>query len=442
MEVRPPEEPGIPKSPKKNWMHGVQVLAGRAQMLFSKGAAKFQSGPLSEATLQKFPEKIRPFVTRYQKIIVGVAAVLIFFIFVRGCGGGNKKSQASLEQMLAKDMPQQEATIPVKGFKVAKFNFEDSHNALGTIKGAMEFKLSFEIPGTISSVNYKEGERYEEGALLVSLRQDDILLRLKRAQAELNKSETQAQIAEQKFKEHEKLFSLGAIPKSTLENVKLEWESAKYEAEAARLEVKANESMLEKSNLYAPSAGMIGELNVEEGETVTPNSLLGTHVATEFVYAEFGIVEKEVSKISLGQKARVFVDAYPDKNFEGVMENISNYITGTSRTVTARVRIENPDRLLLPGMFARIRILLYSKKNTLVVPTDAVQGKEGDQFVYVVNKDKGVVEKRPITIGYTRLDYSQVDAGISEGEVVAISGLERLEDGKKIRLLETQEAEI
>ncbi len=220
---------------------------------------------------------------------------------------------------------------------------------------------------------------------------------------------------------------------------------------------------------------------MEEGEAVTANTLLGTHVNTEFVYAEFGVVERDVNKIALGQKARIFIDAYPDKTFEGVIENISPVVAGSSRTATAKVRIENPDRLLLPGMFARVRILLYSKKNTLVVPTDSIQGGQGEQFVYVLHspkdaeggenqeeplvtvepkkkgkkteeglkemakaEDKGpdTVEKRPITVGYTRPDYSQVDAGISEGEVVAISGLERLEDGKKVRLLEIQDAEV
>ncbi len=374
------------------------------------------------------------------KILVGVG-ILLVILFLRTCFA-HDKSKASLEDMVSKAQAPQDAVVPVKGFKIGRFNFEDSLNALGTIKGAVEFKLSFEIPGVVSSVNYREGERYEEGALLLSLRQDDILLRLKRTQAELNKKQTEVKIGEDKLKDHEKLFSLGAIAKSALEKAALEVESVKYEAEASRLEVKANESILEKSNLYAPSAGMIGQLNIEEGETVTPNTLLGTHIMTEYVYAEFGVVERDVNKIALGQKARIFVDAFPDKTFEGVIENISPVVTGTSRTASSRIRIENPDRLLLPGMFARIRILLYSKKNTLIVPTDSVQGKEGEQFVYVVHADKGVAEKRPITIGYTRPDYSQIDAGISEGEVVAITALDKLEDGKKIRLLETQEAEI
>jgi len=431
-----------------------------------------------------------------------IVAVVVLGLFLAGkmVAGLFKSSKPSLsetlkqQQQAAKDAP-----VAVKGFKVGRFNYEDSMNVLGTIKGAMELKLSFEIPGVLSSINYKEGEHYEEGALLVSMKQDDILLRLKRAQAAFNKAESQAKVAENEVAENEKLLKMGAIPPSTVEKKKLEMDAAKYEAEAQRLEMKANEAMLEKSNLYAPSSGMLGDLNVEEGENISQSTLIGTHINTEYVYAEFGIVERDVQKITLGQKAKVFVDAYADKTFEGVIENIAPQISGTSRTSTAKVRIENPEGLLMPGMFARVRIMLYSKKDALVVPTDAIQGGEGEKFVYVIQTpggeasktvepkvagavggglgafaalsagakgqekaekksgkragkaaeekdsakiEQGTVEKRPVTVGYTRTDYSQIDAGLTEGEIVVMTGFERLEDGKKIRLIETQEAEL
>ncbi|MBI3312677.1 MAG: efflux RND transporter periplasmic adaptor subunit [Candidatus Omnitrophica bacterium] len=451
--VQPPESPR-----SKNPLEKLKALLGKTKILSPKIVQVIKEkmafviklwnekhevppSPFKPEGKSGLIAKIRVLILAHRgKLIIG-GGVLVCLLIVRGCFF-NPKTKKSLEQVVSEPTEAKDKPVPVKGFKVGRFNYEDSLNALGTVKGAMEFKLSFEIPGVISSVNYKEGERYEEGSLLISLRQDDILLRLKRSQADLNKSQTNAQIAEDKVKEHEKLFAMGAIPKSTLDKVKLELDATKYEAEAARLETKANEAMLEKSNLYAPSAGMIGNLNVEEGETVTPNTLVGTHVNTEFVYAEFGVVERDVNKIALGQKARVFIDAFPDKNFEGVIENISPVVAGTSRTATARVRVENPEHILLPGMFARIRILLYSKKNTLIVPTESVQGGEGEQFIYVVNPQKNVTEKRTIAIGYTRPDYSQVDAGLTEGEIVAVSGLEKLEEGKTVRLLETQEAEI
>ena len=448
------------------------------------------------------PEAMRSSWLFQNKVRLIIIALVVLGLFLGGkmVMGLFKAKQPSLsETMKQQQQAAKDAPVAVKGFKVGRFNYEDSMNVLGTIKGAMELKLSFEIPGVISSINYKEGERYEEGALLVSMKQDDILLRLKRAQAAFNKAESQAKVTENEVAENEKLLKMGAIPPSTVEKKKLEMDAAKYEAEAQRLEMKANEAMLEKSNLYAPSSGMLGDLNVEEGENISQSTLIGTHINIEYVYAEFGIVERDVQKITLGQKAKVFVDAYPDKTFEGVIENIAPQISGTSRTSTAKVRIENPERLLMPGMFARVRIMLYSKKDALVVPTDAIQGGEGEKFVYVVElpgsaasktvepkvagamggglgamaalsagaknqenvekkggkgsakaaseKDsakieEGTVEKRPVTVGYTRTDYSQIDAGLTEGEIIAMTGFERLEDGKKVRLVETQEAEL
>ena len=336
----------------------------------------------------------------------------------------------------------EEMKVPIKTFKVGRFNYEDSLNALGTIKGAIEFKLSFEIPGVINSINYREGERYEEGALLISLKQDDVLLRLQKSQAQYKKAETSLSLAKEKLSEHERLFEIGAIPKTTRDKIKLEVESAEYDVEGAQLEVKANESVLEKSNLYAPTDGMIGELLVEESENVTPNTLLGSHVQVDYVEAEFGVVERDVSRVQLGLKARIYVDAQPDKVFEGIVDNIQPVVTGTSRTATASIRIENPEGMLLPGMFARIRIVLFSKQNTIVVPTEAIQGGEDDKWVYVVDEATELVSKRPIQIGYERPDYVQIDVGLEEGELVAMSGFDRLEEGTKVRVIEKQEAEL
>lgn len=373
-----------------------------------------------------------------KKIIILSVVVIIFFVVRAVFFPPQKHSK------MKKDEAQtiEEDLVPVKVFKVGRFNFEDSLNSLGTIKGGVEFKLSFEIPGVISAINYREGERYEEGALLISLRQDDILLRLKRSQAEQQKALSALAIEEEKLKEHEKLFEIGAIPRSTLEKVRHEVDQAKYGAESMTLEMKANEAILEKSNLYAPSAGTIGELNIEEGEGVTQNTLVGTHVSTDRVVAEFGITEREINKISLGQNAKVFVDAYSDKIFEGTVENVAPVIIGTSRTADVKVRIENPEGLLLPGMFARIKILLYQKKNTLVVPNDALQGKENEQYVFTVDPEEKIVTKTPVVIGYSRVDYAQVDSGLREGNLVAISGLDRLEEGAKVKVIETQEAEL
>ena len=418
MDIEEPEHEPAPEEPNPN-------------PKFARLMSKLNDVPILLGQLFRNPNHVR-------KLIIG-AAVLILLLVVRAIFFPAQKQDWTEKQQAA---PGAEDVVPVKVFKVGRFNFEDSLNALGTIKGGVEFKLSFEIPGVVSAINYREGERYEEGALLISLKQDDILLRLKKSQADQSKSLSALAIAEEKYKEHQKMFQIGAIPQSTLDKTKHEADQARYESEAVTLEMKANEAILEKSNLYAPSKGTIGQLNVEEGETVTQNTLVGTHVALDRVVAEFGITEREINKISLGQSAKVFVDAYSDKMFEGTVENIAPVIIGSSRTANVRVRIENPETLLLPGMFARIKIQLYQKKNTLVVPNDAIQGKENDQFVYVIHPEEKTAAKTPIVVGYSRVDYAQIDSGLKEGDLVAVSGLDRLEEGSKVKIIETQEAEL
>lgn len=433
------------QSLKTIWQKCLGFISSSSNKLFQM--LNFKKKANGSAVNEKLNEDGSPAVSGKKKLLFknipwtkiafwGVALIIAFFVL---------KSLFSSPVDPDADKPKQQETqndiLPVRVFKVGRFNYEDSLNVLGTIKGGIEFKLSFEIPGIINSINYREGERYEEGALLVSLRQDDILIRLKRAQAERNKADTGLSLADEKVREQEMLFEIGAIPASTMEKAKLEVESARYDLESARLEVDLNEGMLEKSNLYAPTDGMIGELYIEEGEAITQNTLLGSHMSTEIVFAEFGVVERDVAKLSLGQKARVYVDAYPDKKFDGIVENISPVVSGTSRTATSRVRMENLERLLLPGMFSRIKVLLYSKRNALVVPTDAVQGKDEEAFVYIVNERSNEVEKRSIKIGYTRPDYSQIDTGLEEGEKVCVSALEKLEEGKKVKVVEEQQVE-
>jgi RND family efflux transporter MFP subunit len=440
--VPPPETP-----PPTGFVGGVEERGRRFFRLFTQPFKTLIGLPgIKGAWLtleKKLPGGVRTFVERNRRVVIVALVLVVVFAVGKQVITLIQRPATGLEKEMAeKGAAAREEVVPIKAFKVGRFNYEDTLNSLGTIKGAVEFKLSFEIPGVISSINYREGERYEEGALLMSLRQDDILLRLKRAQSEMNKTEADASIAERKYEDQKKLFAIGAIPETTQNQSKLEFDKANYAVESARLEVKANEVMLEKSNLYAPSRGMIGELNVEEGETASPQTLLGSHVMTEYVFSEFGVVERDVNKMQLGQKARVFVDAYPEKTFEGVVDNIAPVVAGKSRTASVRVRLENAENLLMPGMFTRVRILLYSKKNTIAVPTDSLQGEPGEQFVFVANPKENLAEKRAVTIGYTRPDYSQIDSGLSEGELVITTGLEQLEDKKKIKILETQEAEL
>ena len=312
--------------------------------------------------------------------------------------------------------------MPIRVYKVKKTDFKDVLPVLGDIKGFREVSLKFATNGLISAFNFQEGEKIEEGDIIASLDQKDALLKLKYSQIELEK--------------HEKLFEIGGIGKTKLDQVKLEYESAK--------------SDFDKTNIYAISSGLLGSQEKQQGDYVTPNDKIGTFVDIGTVYAEFGIIENDVSKVALQQRTEVFVDAYSWNSYEGKVNILSPMIKGKSKTLTAKVELTNPKDELRPGMFARANIYTYEKQGVLIIPTSSLVKKENKYYVNVIQRlpieeiegeqiETGEVEIREIGIAYMTSDLVEIEKGIAEGDYVAIEVEEELKDKAKVEIMEFRE---
>jgi len=332
------------------------------------------------------------------------------------------------------EMPQE--PILVKVYKTQKKNFDDNLPLLGNIKGFKEIDLKFEANGILDSFNFKEGERVEEGDIIGTIDQKDALLKLRYNEIELKKTQN--------------LFDIGAITELKLEQAKLEFESAKRE--------------LDKTYLYAPVSGILGTKDAEVGELVTSNDKIGTLIDDKEVFVELGIVEKDVGRVKIGQKGKVIVDTYPDTEFEGIVDTISPVIEGKSRTQTAKLKIKNPKALLLPGMFARSSVSVYSDTDVIVIPNAAIDKTEDGYVTYVVRvnnaekpaetkdavkkeevkeesaEEEGVIEAKPIKADYRSADFFVIKSGLEEGELVVVETQEKLKDGNKVIITEVQEA--
>jgi membrane fusion protein (multidrug efflux system) len=358
----------------------------------------------------------------------------------------------------------EEEAIPVKVFKVKRTDFKDTLPAIGNVKGFKEVDLMFQVAGIVESWNFEEGERVQEGDIIVSMIQRDQLLKLKYAEVELKKNQ--------------KLYDLGSITPMKLEQSKLEYESAK--------------SDLDKTNIYAMNNGYLGSKEVDVGGYVNPSTntteRVGVFVSLNKVYAEFNIIEKDIPKIALGQKVDVYVDAYPTKAFTGTVDRIAPVVEGRSRTQMIKVELDNKDDLLKPGMFVRCLIYTYEKKDVIVVPASALKKKEADYFAYVVHKEEpkemtaeekskekrkgwwpfgggaqkqeavkneapgadskdkpaeyGTIEVRKLKLGYMTQDLVEVDEGLHEDELIVTEIQEELKDKTRVEIMEVQEGLI
>ena len=336
-----------------------------------------------------------------------------------------------------------EELVTVRTYRVVRGDFIDVLPGMGTIKGDREVELRFESNGLLDSINFFEGDLIRRGDIIATLAQKDAILKLEYSKTKLKTQQFAEEAAKKKLEIHQRLFDDGIIIKHKFEEVQIEYEGAKSQTQSAQKEVEFALSELDKTYRYSPINGVMGTRDVEVGEFVTSNIKIASLYDTSTVVAEMGVIEKDINRVALGQKARITVDTYPGVEFEGQIENIAPIVEGKSRTLTIKIRIrnDNPRGTLLPGMFARIWISVYEKKNTIRLPSACLYDLDNNgefDSVYVISPEN-IAKTTSVNIGYISTDYIEIIDGLREGEQVVSESMAELKDNVKVDVIEVQE---
>lgn len=345
---------------------------------------------------------------------------------VKDMGQGTEERQKETEE------------VPVRCYKVTPMDFKDDLPVMGTVKGGLEIPLKFEINGVMEAINFREGDMISRGDVIASLNKKDGQLKVDYAKAKAESAKTQALAAKKKYETHKSLYDIGAIIKAKLEEVELEAKSAGEQAKTAEVEVKSAEAELKKTDMIASCEGVMGTREAEAGEFVTPNNKIATLYDISEIFVELGIVEKDVDKVTIGQDVVVTVDAHSGVTFKGKIDYLYPVIEGKSRTLTAKVRLQNPDVQLLPGMFARAMITVAEFKNALVIPSLSLTKKDEGYTVAAVDV-QNKIRIKPVKVEYITTDYSVIGEGLSEGELVVTETPQELKEEMLVQVIEVQE---
>lgn len=186
----------------------------------------------------------------------------------------------------------------------------------------------------------------------------------------------------------------------------------------------------EKAPVESPLAGLVGRIYVDKGTNVTAQTAVALVVAIDRVKVRLDVPERFLPQVSIGQTARVRVDAYPGTVFNGTVTRISPVVEIDTRTAPVEISIDNADHRLKPGMFAGVQLVLDQRENVPAVMQEAVIGREPDTYVFVVND--GVARTRNVTLGLRENDRIEVREGLRAGDMVAVMGQERLRDGAAV----------
>ena len=186
----------------------------------------------------------------------------------------------------------------------------------------------------------------------------------------------------------------------------------------------------EKAPVESPLTGVVGRIFVDKGQNVNPQTQVGLVVNMDKVKIILDIPEAHLPKISLGQKAGVSLDAYPDEVFKGEVSQISPVLDLDTRAAPVEISVDNPKHILNSGMFARANLVLTERKGVPVILKEGVIGREPELYVFVIKDKKAALRK--ITLGIRSGQHYEVTSGLKEGDLIVILGQQRLRDGSEV----------
>lgn len=342
--------------------------------------------------------------TRVLCATLGVAAT----IAMTGCNEGD--ADASPPERVMEVVIQKPTLMPV----------EDLVTAVGTIQANETVNVQPEVPGIIKEILFEEGQQIEAGTLLFRMVSQRERAAVAQARAELDLAQSNLDRAHELSGNLDGTNSLKAISQQELDQL----ESIRDVKQAV---LDAELEKLAEKEIEAPISGTLGPRMVSPGQYVNAGTQLVRLVDDTQMKVTFRLPERQLGLIKHGQEGRLRVAAWPDKVFKGTVSLINPVIDPGTRTAQVRLIAPNPDRLLRPGMFARIELVVNTRPDSLVIPETALVPSLARFSVYSV--EDGRAKLQPVELGVRLPGEVEIRSGLSPTSQLVVLGTQNLVDG-------------
>jgi multidrug efflux system membrane fusion protein len=357
---------------------------------------------------------------------ITVAVIFLLTIVVAGCSDSKAKQTV-------------QRSVPVKAGEVTQQDVPYQIIAIGNVEAYNTVAVKAQVGGEVLEVHFKEGQDVKEGDLLFRIDPRPYQAALKQAEAQLAKDAAQSRNAEEQAKRYLILVQKDYVSRDQYDQLRANADALAAVVDADKANVENSRLQLAYCTIKSPINGRVGTVLVNKGNIVKANdATMVTINQVTPIYVTFSVPERSLAEINKYRSQKelavdVMIDKKDQKFERGTLTFVDNAVDSATGTIRLKGTFKNSTRRLWPGQFLNVVLTLYTQRNAVVVPTQAVQSGQTGQYVYVINADMGT-ELRPVVVARTYGSDSIIEKGLIPGEKVVTDGQLRLVAGAKVQI--------
>ena len=312
-------------------------------------------------------------------------------------------------------------------------------DAVGKIVAREVVSIQPQVSGRITQIHFTDGADVKAGDLLFTIDPRPYQAQLQQAEANLAQAEAALSLAKSSFARVESVSDPRAVSRQDYDTKKIAVEAADALVKQSRAALENTRLNLDYCTIRAPISGRAGQRAVDVGNVVAANngSLLIIH-RLDPVYADFTVTENDLTAVQrhMAKRGLRVEVRLPDDSAaarDGKLTFLDNAVQDGTGTVKLRATLANADRRFWPGRFAKVRLVLDTRADAVLIPAEATQVSAKGPFVYVIKSDSSA-ELRPVKLGQRQGDSVVIEDGVKAGDQVVVKGQLGVTPGGKVRI--------
>jgi RND family efflux transporter MFP subunit len=353
-------------------------------------------------------------------VVLIVAASLIYYRVNENIKSSQRPAPAPLSV---------EVSMPLRGDISSTLSFS------GDILAIQQTNIYSRITGNIQKIYADIGDFVPGGKLLAVIDKSTLYQTVRQTEGLLNQAIANLDNNRVNYDRIQKLFEKGLTSQNELDNALTLVKVSEAQVESAKANY--NNSLLQVNycNIRAPFSGYITKRFLDEGSLVSQGTANSIFTLSDISKLKIivNVLEKDIPKLDEVSEVKVTTDAYPDEVFTARYRKMAQAVDINTRTMPVQVDIDNTSRILKPGMFAKVELLLETHQGSLIIPEQCIRKDDKGEFVFVVSDDNTALKKYVVS-GLNSANKTEIISGINESDKVVSVGQELIQENSKVKI--------